>query len=49
MRVSGLCWGITVDTVCNEGVILDDNLPLHNQPPVDTLDAVIIAWSNNFR
>lgn len=45
MCVSGLRWGITVDTacdegvvltVCNEGVVLIDNSLLHNQPPVDS-------------
>lgn len=36
MCVSGLRWGITMDTVCNEGVVLIDNSLLHNQPPVDS-------------
>lgn len=36
MCVSGLRWGITEDTVCNEGVVLIDNSLLHNQPPVDS-------------
>lgn len=45
MCVSGLRWGITMDTVCNEGVVLTvcnegvvliDNSLLHNQPPVDS-------------
>lgn len=45
MCVSGLHWGITDDTVCNEGVVLTvcnegvvliDNSLLHNQPPVDS-------------
>lgn len=42
MRVSGLRWGITADTVCNEGGVL--NFPLHNQPPADTVNAVIVPW-----
>lgn len=45
MHVTGLRWSITADTVCNEDVVLDDNFPLNNQPPVDTLDAVIVTWS----
>lgn len=36
MCVSGLRWVITMDTVCNEGVVLIDNSLLHNQPPVDS-------------
>lgn len=46
MCVSGLRWGITTDTVCNEGVVLGDtgNFPVHNQPPADTVNAVIVAW-----
>lgn len=46
MCVSGV-WGggITADTVCNEGVVLDRNFPLHDHLPVDTLAAVIVAWS----
>lgn len=34
--------GIAPDTVCNEGVVFD-NFPLHYQPPVDTLDVVIVV------
>lgn len=28
----------------NEVVVFDDNFPLHYQPPVDTLDVVIVAF-----
>lgn len=45
MRVWDSAGGITANTMCNEGVVLGDNLPLHNSPPVDTLDAVIVVWS----
>lgn len=35
--------GIAADTVCNEVFVFDDNFPLHYQPPVDTLDVVIVV------
>lgn len=35
--------GINAYTVCNEGVVIGDNFPLHKQPPPDTLPAVIVA------
>lgn len=36
---------ISAVIVYNEGVVLSDNFPLHNQPPADTLDGVIVKWS----
>lgn len=41
MRVSGLC----LECYIRYSLVLGDNFPLHNQPPVETLDAVIVAWS----
>lgn len=41
MRVSGLC----LECYIRYSLVLGDNFSLHNQPPVETLDAVIVAWS----
>lgn len=40
------CWDITTNIVCNEGVfVLYANFSIHNQPLVDSVDAVIVALS----
>lgn len=31
-----VCFGTPPDTMSNEGVVISDNSPLHNQPPVDS-------------
>lgn len=40
------CWDITTNIVCNEGVfVLYEKFSIHNQPLVDSVDAVIVALS----